>query len=189
MLPEETPPRPQLDSGQIDLIAMDREAREAMQKMEQEALAKKAPPTPPSTAPWAVESSLDDDAEFARSLASPWQRIPRVKLIAGAAGAFVLLLVIGIFASSGGSDDAKKTTAALPAPPEPTVTALPSSIPPPPAATPEPAATTATVAAKPPTTTPNTIADAKPHNDKPRKPSRRVKPSGPKLQKVQSSGT
>lgn len=193
MPPEETSPRPQLDSGQIDLIAMDRDARAAMAKMEEEARAKKAPPSPTSTAPWAVESSLDDGDDvdvFAQSLSSPWKRIPRVKLIAGGAGAFVLLLVIAIFASGGSNDDAKKLAAAVPTPSATdTAAALPPGIPPPPAATtpaPTPAPTTATTDAKPPTTT---VADAKPsHGAKGHKPSRRVKPSGPKLMKVQSSG-
>lgn len=185
-----TSPRAPQDSGLIDLIAIDREAREraAVREAEEVRARSEVPPVMHD-----LSGAADDVDEFARSMASPWSRLAKAdrrSKIAAACGGALLMLGIVIFSVSGSSDAAK--SAAVAAPPSPPSTALPANIPPPPpvpvAAPSEPAAKPAPVgAAARPTTEERAPSKAKkPAAAAPRKGG--GKGHGPKLMKVQSSG-
>lgn len=191
---------PQSDSGLIDLIAMDRDARAAEQQARQALRAPRVHSVrsvnsviaeTPSAAPMSrdIASSLSDDDldKFAASMSSPWQRISRAK-IAMAAGAVVVVLV-GITVLAGGSGDSKaKAAAAIAAASTSTSLTPPApSIPPPP---PQVEATKPAAVTPAPPTTQATAVAAKSKPDKARRstPSRKARSSGPKLTKVASSG-
>lgn len=174
---------PQSDSGLIDLIAMDRDARAAHRVIADT----------PSAAPMSrdVASSMSDDDidKFAASMSSPWQRISRAKIAMGAGAIAVVLVGIALLTGAGGGDDAKaKTAAASAAATSTSMPALPPpSIPPPPP--PVETAKPAAVTAAPPTTHSTAIAaKSKPEKARRSTPARKVRSSGPKLTKVASSG-
>ncbi len=188
MAPQETSTRARQDSGLIDLIAIDREARErnAAREAEEARARSEVPPVMHD-----LSAAEDDVDAFAQSMATPWSRLAKLdrrSKIAAAAGAALLAIGIAILSVGGSSSDPAKTAAAS-APPPPS-TALPANIPPPPPVTPAPAPAAESPARNAIATrveaTDKTKAK-KPAASAPRKSSGKAG-RGPKLMKVQSSG-
>lgn len=176
-------PREKQDSGLIDLIAIDRDAKAAAAAAEKARASAPISETPP---PYAIDLGSGDDVDmFAMRMQKPWQKFSRAKIAMAAGG--VLLFLIGIaVATSGSSEPAKKAVATTQA----TTTPLPSSIPPPPPVeTLTQAAAPAPVAAAPVPAKEPTVANV-PAKHKAKSSARKAPrgKGGPKLMKVQSSG-
>jgi len=92
MAPQETSTRARQDSGLIDLIAIDREARErnAAREAEEARARSEVPPVMHD-----LSAAEDDVDAFAQSMATPWSRLAKLdrrSKIAAAAGAALLAI-------------------------------------------------------------------------------------------------
>jgi hypothetical protein len=172
------PMRAKADSGLIDILALQRQAQEERAN-ESQRPSYQPFESPLSLAPQAMDTVArgDDDDDVAAMRMSLAPKIPIKFAAAGAAG-FVFLLLVGLAVAGTNSDDeAPKAAASAPktavaAAPPPPVSPAPQIVEPPP----QPIhATVATASTKVP---------AKPGH---RGPKRHA--SGPKLAKIQSSGT
>lgn len=178
----ESPTREAYNSGLIDLIAIDRDARASQKRAEEAAAAerfKSSTPPPIVLAPYGGARASEDVDDFALAMQSPWQKMSRAKKVLAVAGALGLALGMLALATSGGDNTAKATAAKS----EPMATAV--AAPPPPPPPPAPAPTTEASVTK---VAPAPMAAPPPAKGGAKAGPKKARGGGPKLVKVQSGG-
>jgi hypothetical protein len=174
------PMRPKADSGLIDILALQRQAQDERAGLAEQRPSYQPFSSPLSLAPQAMDTVArsDDDDDVAAMRMSLAPKIPIKFAAAGAAG-FVFLLLVGLaVAGTSSEDEAPKAAASAPktavaAAPPPPMSPAPQSV--------EPPAQPIHVGVA----TASTKVSAKPAH----KGLKRHAGGGPKLAKVQSSGT